>query len=193
MKNGMSDGYWEFVQLLELLSAANKIPQEFRARGDIEINTGLPVFTFNMQHFHATKLFKDLAKELKVLILNMVSCGSDPTVRNPNLFVLERWIDEVEHATTYPEICSKDKLEVLSLTVPLCSEVSNPVRQYELTAIVKNIKEWIRPNLTRLHLAGFAIDFEDLERLLCVNLPKLRSLQLEFIKLKGGIWDDIVE
>ncbi|KAL8651677.1 MAG: hypothetical protein Q9226_004596 [Calogaya cf. arnoldii] len=30
MKTGLSDGYWEFVRLLELLSAANKLPEEFR-------------------------------------------------------------------------------------------------------------------------------------------------------------------
>ncbi|KAL8651678.1 MAG: hypothetical protein Q9226_004597 [Calogaya cf. arnoldii] len=146
-----------------------------------------------MQHYHATRLFKDMAKGLKVLILRMVSHGHDLTVSNRNLFVLEKWIEEVEHAPIYAEVCAKDKLEVLSLSGTLPSQrlMSDP--HYELTAIIKNIKEWIRPNLTKLHLGGFTIDFENLECLLCINLPKLRNLSLHFILLTNGIWDDLVE
>ncbi|KAL8789394.1 MAG: hypothetical protein Q9213_001151 [Squamulea squamosa] len=190
---GITDGYWEFVQLLKLLSAAKILPKEFRAGGDFASATGIPAFACNMEHSYATHFFKDLAKGLRVLELKLVSWSGDQVARGSDLFVLKRWIREVQHADTYPEICQKDNLEVLSLSVPLDWRDPERCSPYEHTAILSNIDEWVEPRLTNLHLKGFAISFENLERLLFVNLPRLRILRLGRIILKDGLWDDIIE
>ncbi|KAI4244738.1 MAG: hypothetical protein L6R42_010389, partial [Xanthoria sp. 1 TBL-2021] len=192
VKTGVSVGYWEFVQVLEVLRAANKKPKEFRATSDFPYSGGIPAFAFKPEHLHATKYFIKIAKGLKVLDLELTFGAIDRKHTGTDLLLLEQGMRELDTATTGSEIRQKDCLEVFSLTVPIALWDPKEHPPYELSAII-NVNMWVRPNLTTLHLIGFAIESKVLERLLFVNLPRLIDLRLERTVLKGRDWDDMIE
>ncbi|KAL8751531.1 MAG: hypothetical protein Q9199_006350 [Rusavskia elegans] len=192
VKTGVSVGYWEFVQVLEVLRAANKKPKEFRATSDFPYSGGIPAFAFNPERLRATKHFIEIAKGLKVLELELTCWTFDRKLTGTDLILLEQGVGELDTATTGSEIRQKDCLEVLSLTVPLALWYPEEYPPYELSMII-NVNMWVRPNLTTLHLIGFTVESEVLERLLFVNLPRLIDLRLERTVLIGRDWDDMIE
>ncbi|KAL8669283.1 MAG: hypothetical protein Q9168_006115 [Polycauliona sp. 1 TL-2023] len=202
MKTGISDGYWEFIRCLELLSASNVVPKEFSALGDLEILTGVSALVFQLGDSNMSHRFREMAKGFEALILKMVTYSKPSTVNeNSDMAILEPWIDEVQQDAK-PR--AKDKLQALSLSISVISsavvdmysdhdELTATRQRYDLAAFIPNIESFTRPNLTTLHLAGFSIDCNDLDRLLCVNLPQLCNLSLQDIILENGTWDDIIE
>lgn len=168
------------------------MPKEFRATSDFRYNGGIPAFAFNLEHLHATKQFIEIVKGLKVLELKLTFWENVQKLTGTDLFLLEQGMRELDTATTGSEIRQKECLEQFSLTVPLVLLDPKEYPPYELSAII-NVNKWIRPNLTTLHLIGFAVESKALGRLLLVNLPSLINLRLEETRLKDGVWDVMIE
>ena len=183
VKTGFSDSFWELLEVLELLNAANKMPRDFRALDHFEKRTGIPANLFNLN----LKSAVDFTANLRVLELQLIPCKSRES--RSGLCLLQRWMKKAEVAAAFPDVTQKDKLEVVSLSIQ--PNYSFPL--YELTTIINNVDTWIRPNLTTLRLDGFCIHSRDLNLLLFVNLPRLRVLALAQLLLKDGLWDDVIE
>ncbi|KAI4237107.1 MAG: hypothetical protein LQ349_002090 [Xanthoria aureola] len=181
---GPSDSYWELFEVLKLLNAVNKMPRQFRAWDNLEVEWRYLIDRFSP----ILELAVDFAANLKVLELNLVPRFGplDYEGFNPN----HKWMRKAEAVAAFLGITQEDGLEVLSVSTAVMHYTGT---NYWLNAFIGDIDAWIRPNLTTLRLGGFCVSSRDLHQLLFFNLPRLRDLGLGRMALYDGIWDDVVE
>ncbi|KAL8847971.1 MAG: hypothetical protein Q9221_006987 [Calogaya cf. arnoldii] len=195
IKTGISDGYWEFIHVLQVLLAANIMPHQFRAIKDFQHGGGLPLDALGSDSPITDKPSLNLANELEVFELHL---DSPYFFGSFDCALLEQWLSK-EGTTSSSSACQNDKLESShygdedNLSDGRYGDMYNMRKGYKLTKIISNITDWFRPNLTTLHLKGFVVSFENLASLLFVVLPRLRSLKLGNFTLRFGIWEDIIE
>ncbi|KAL8992993.1 MAG: hypothetical protein Q9169_006673 [Polycauliona sp. 2 TL-2023] len=176
---GMSDGHWELEKLVDALLAAGQKPSKIDLTCDIERFTGIPASMFKTGGcFDKESFLEGLAKNLTTLNLDLVSFASRDELEK-ELRLLVRLLE------------SAKRLEELALELP--HDVPPHYENYRLSVLFKPIESWIRPALTQLALMHLSTGYNDLSRLLYVNLPNLKHLYLREISLDDGKWEDVVE
>ncbi|KAL8846925.1 MAG: hypothetical protein Q9221_008013 [Calogaya cf. arnoldii] len=177
LKTGLSDGQWESVVFVGMLHRTGQKPPQINLTCDIETISGFPTVLFSTGGYLQVDAFLALADNVRVLYLDLDSWCIYYVAGDLRLLVqfLQKAI----------------KLEELTLKLPFTT--MKDVETYRLDHIFNPITEWIRPSMTRLDLVDLSAGYEDLSRLLFVNLPNLQHLRLDRILLRDGIWEDIVE
>ncbi|KAL8657881.1 MAG: hypothetical protein Q9226_001478 [Calogaya cf. arnoldii] len=177
LENGLSDGQWEFVKIVELLHASGQKPLHLKSLSDIESLSGIPTLLFSIGGPLNADAFLSLADNLKSIRLTLES--DPPNAVEQDLQLLAQFLRK---AIT---------LQTVTLQVP--DEHRYDVGCYRLSQIFSPIEQWIRPTLTILGLTCFDTGYDDLSRLLFFSLPEMKHLRLGEISLLDGIWEDIVE
>ncbi|KAL8644932.1 MAG: hypothetical protein Q9226_007522 [Calogaya cf. arnoldii] len=182
LENGLSDGGWELVKIVEMLHATGQKPLRVELLRDIETMSGFPTVLFSTGGCLNGEAFLGLADNIRALHLDFDSHCLDPVVGD-----LRFLIQFLRKAI---------KLQVLDLVFPLPKTaplVTETFESYRLDHIFNPIREWIRPTLIRLDLVDVSAGYNDLSRLLFSNLPSLQHLHIHRMSLRDGIWEDIVE
>lgn len=184
---GISDGCFEILKLGQLLNAAGKEPWEIRLPGGWGNTEGISPMTFSLQRWPSSSHLFSVCSRLEILEVNLTPYeGCWHSDGSPHLEGLRAIIQ------------TSAELRELSLKSPF--DPSDPEEGdradsdfYLLSRIVPSAAGWQSSRITKLNISGLSVSYEGFADLLFLTLPNLKKLQLGFLQLRDGCWDDFVE
>ncbi|KAL8685353.1 MAG: hypothetical protein Q9224_005851 [Gallowayella concinna] len=178
---GRSSGDFEFKELVDLLVSTGKQQEEFRAVGNWDSNTGIPLWLFCSSQCPESINFRGLASHLKVLQLELTASGYGVKDCCPAL-------DNLKHV-----LCRAHLLEVLSLTFPMDYDDWANNMPYRFHDAFPRFPSWLPEELRSLHIDGISITYVDFFYSLLSYLPSLADLHLGNIVIECGGWEEVIE
>ncbi|KAL8833092.1 MAG: hypothetical protein Q9170_004501 [Blastenia crenularia] len=170
----VSDGSLEFAIIIELLKSSGQQPLEIMLPGDYRHGAGIPSFVFDSTWPASTSL-PVVCQKLESLDIELATHIIRPIHGLQSLFQ------------------DSTRLRKLSLTLPYDCEDDTTADYGYHTSHVFSERGCRLPALENLELSGMATSYRDLARLLFIDCPALTSLQLSYIHLNDGSWEDFIE
>lgn len=181
VRNGESDGSFEFRASLQLLEAAAKQPSFFGIMGGFSAGSGIPSTLFGIGWPHSIQSL-GVWNRLKVLRLKLAYYDTRGTSQASPLDRLKSMFHSIV------------ALEEFTLALPLnYGNDDIEERYYNFSQVFPPITNWRLPRLTSFTLCGLRSSFRDIVGLFFLSFPQLKSLQLGVLGLTDGRWEYIIE
>ena len=169
-RGGLSDGSLELLKLFEVLKVTRQQPSEMLLLSDWDGN-GIPPIVFDIG-WTSSDCFPTICGRLQILDIQL----APGDIRS--LHGLQCLLQNTP------------ALGRLSLKLPYSTEYAMDVFDY---SHVFPGTGWRHPTLSSVNIAGLSATYRELAALLFVHIPQLEFLQLSYVDLADGKWEDFIE
>ncbi|KAL9038208.1 MAG: hypothetical protein Q9180_003272 [Flavoplaca navasiana] len=187
MMTGSSSGYYEFIEIVDLLNSARKRPKKIIVVGGLGMDgfrTGIAAHIFDPEQNLDPRGLLDLASgltSLQLTIADNVHEDNYSLVPPPSTGLLHQFLWRAR------------SLQVLSLDFPRnLGDIGTNPTSTNLCKIFSEAQPWLPTGLKELHLNGFRTSYRELGTHLFLCLPSLVNLTLSFLVLTEGCYEDLI-
>ncbi|KAL8881657.1 MAG: hypothetical protein Q9198_001180 [Flavoplaca austrocitrina] len=188
MRTCNSSGFYEFIEMVNLLALAGKRAKSLAVMPGTGIDgfrTGIAAHVFDPKHNLDPKRLLRMANGLTSLQLTIADnvreddCSLHPL---PNCEIFDQFLWRAQ------------SLEMLSLDFPcdLNSIGSDEKTGVNLCRLFHKAQRWLPTRLKELHLSGFTASYRELGTHLFLCLPLLVNLTLSYFALNEGCYEDFL-